>query len=284
MAGEPKPDEHIERIQAYYAHGVDARFGSAERAYENLGYWAENPGSFEEAGARLCAAVVERAGAGSEDDVLDVGCGCGASTLDLAAVWGCRSVVGIDVTEPMLATGRREATRRALDGRVRFQAMSATALAIPDASFTRVFAVDCACLFAPREAFLAEAFRVLQPGGVLAIGDTIAGPARVGAAQRALLRGLMRYWNIPAANYYGLAGYRDRIAAAGFVDVTAETVGDEVFPGAAACALSERFQREYRAAVGRVETWRNSLVFRLVARAHRQGLVDFAFLVARKPG
>jgi len=279
MTAEP---QHLERITAYYAKHVEARFQGVARAYDNFGYWADNPADFEEAGFRLLEAVANRAGIGPDDEVLDAGCGCGASSLDLAEEWGCRRVVGIDVTAAMLTIGRRRAVSRALDARVSFHTMSATALQLPDASFTRVIAIDCADMFDPREAFLAEAFRVLRPGGVLAIADVVAGTAPVGPIQRAMVRGLMRYFGIPRVNYYGVEGYRARLVAAGFREVSIESVGDAVIPGAVACALSERFRADFRAACGRVETAVNSLVFRVIGRAYRQRLGDYVFIVARK--
>jgi ubiquinone/menaquinone biosynthesis C-methylase UbiE len=46
--------------------------------------------------------------------VLDVGCGYGASSLDLASVWGCARVTGIDITPSMLSSATREAQRAGL--------------------------------------------------------------------------------------------------------------------------------------------------------------------------
>jgi len=271
-----------QRIEAYYAKHVEARFRGVARPYDNLGYWADHPASFEEAGFRLLEAIAQRAGVGPDDEVLDAGCGCGASSLDLAELWGCRRVVGIDVTEAMLAIGRRAAARRQLDARVAFRAMSATALDLPDASFSRAFAIDCADLFSPREAFFAEAFRVLRPGGVLALGDVVAGAAPTGPIQRALVRGIMRYFHVPVANYYGAEGYRARLLAAGFREVEIESVGDRVLPGAVAHSLSARYRAEYRAACGWYETAMNTLIFRMIGRAYRQRLGDYVFVIARK--
>src|SRR4051794_41291919 len=57
-------------------------------------------------GARALAALAPAPG----EAVLDVGCGCGASTLDLArAVGPGGRVLGVDVSEPMLAVARRRA-------------------------------------------------------------------------------------------------------------------------------------------------------------------------------
>lgn len=57
--------------------------------------------------------LLARAGAAVGEAVLDVGCGTGATTLPLAdAVGGHGAVVGIDISEPMLAVARRSVAER----------------------------------------------------------------------------------------------------------------------------------------------------------------------------
>lgn len=54
----------------------------------------------------LLAFAAPRAG----ERVVDIGCGCGAPTLEFArAVGACGRVVGIDISGPMLAEGERRA-------------------------------------------------------------------------------------------------------------------------------------------------------------------------------
>ncbi len=54
--------------------------------------------------------VVEVARAAAGESVIDIGCGCGATSLDMAnAVGHAGRVVGVDVSAPMLAVARRRA-------------------------------------------------------------------------------------------------------------------------------------------------------------------------------
>ena len=57
--------------------------------------------------------LLARAGASVGEAVLDVGCGTGATTLPLAdAVGGRGAILGIDISEPMLAVARRRVAER----------------------------------------------------------------------------------------------------------------------------------------------------------------------------
>jgi demethylmenaquinone methyltransferase/2-methoxy-6-polyprenyl-1,4-benzoquinol methylase len=112
---------------------------------------------------RLTAHALVRPG----DRVLDVGCGTG----DLAFAClraGASSVLGVDFARPMLTQARRKARAAGL-GPVAFAAADATRLPVADAS------VDVWCSgFVVRnipdlDAALAEAWRVLRPGGRLGI-------------------------------------------------------------------------------------------------------------------
>lgn len=99
-------------------------------------------------------------------EILDVGCGTGNLSLELARL-GVR-VTGIDVSEPMLAKARYKAEREGLP--VKFYRADARKLPFNDGTFDAVVSLT-ALEFVPdlREA-LEEAYRVLKPGGRLVVG------------------------------------------------------------------------------------------------------------------
>lgn len=101
--------------------------------------------------------------------VLDLCCGAGASAIPAARLVGPEGrVLGIDVAEPLLEMARARTAREGL-ANIGFLAGDATMTALPDGSFDAVICVF-GVFFAPDMAkFVAEMWRLVRPGGVLAI-------------------------------------------------------------------------------------------------------------------
>lgn len=113
-------------------------------------------------------------------DVLDVGCGTGFHLPGFAAT--ARSVTGVEPHPPLLPTAL---ARVAELPHVRVLAGAAEALPVPDRSVDVVHA-RTAYFFGPGcEPGLAEADRVLRPGGVLVVVDLDATRSPYGAWMRA---------------------------------------------------------------------------------------------------
>lgn len=108
----------------------------------------------------IATTIASELGAGGHR-VLDLGCGAGFLSNDLAAR-GHR-VTGLDSTAENLAVARaRDAT-----GTARYDLGDATALPYPDASFDVVCAMDLLEHVETPAQLVAEASRVLVPGGLL---------------------------------------------------------------------------------------------------------------------
>jgi SAM-dependent methyltransferase len=102
--------------------------------------------------------------------VLDVGCGPGTITVDLAARVPRGRVVGIDRAGDVLATARQEADRR--DQRnVRFAAGDVYRLAFESGAFDVVHAHQVLQHLSDPVGALAEMRRVCRPGGLVAARD-----------------------------------------------------------------------------------------------------------------
>jgi ubiquinone/menaquinone biosynthesis C-methylase UbiE len=97
--------------------------------------------------------------------VLDCGCGPGSITLGLAELAAPGQVFGVDIEPSQAALARTEAARRGIEN-VQFETADVCHLPFPAATFDAVFGHTILMQFSNPLPILAEAWRVLKPGGV----------------------------------------------------------------------------------------------------------------------
>ena len=102
--------------------------------------------------------------------LLDVGCGPGTITLDLAARVAPGPTIGVDRDAGVLAEAQSLLRSRDISG-VEFRTADAYALEFDDAAFDVVHAHQLLQHLSDPVAALREMRRVLRPGGVLAVRD-----------------------------------------------------------------------------------------------------------------
>jgi len=77
-------------------------------------------------------AALKAAAARPGERVVDIGCGCGDTSIELARSVGDRgTVLGVDVSRPMLDVARARAAQERLDGRLSFVDADASSAALP---------------------------------------------------------------------------------------------------------------------------------------------------------
>lgn len=103
--------------------------------------------------------------------VLDVGCGAGGIELLLVRDYGAAEVLGVDIEEPVLRRAGDLIERHGLSGRVHFRQVEPGPLPFADGSFDVVFSKDAVIHIPDKEAWCADMFRVLRPGGLLVASD-----------------------------------------------------------------------------------------------------------------
>lgn len=135
-----------------YAAAADHYLRSA------LGFWD-----------RWGAATVARCRLSPGHAVLDVCCGAGASALPAAhAVGPTGSVLGVDVAEPLLVLARQRAAAQGFRNAT-FRNCDATMTELESGSFDAVVCVFGVFFAADMAAFVREMWRLVRPGGTLAI-------------------------------------------------------------------------------------------------------------------
>lgn len=105
-------------------------------------------------------------------DLLDVGCGPGSITLDLAQHVAPGRVLGVDAAPAVLAQAAATARQRR-DHTTRFAVADIYRLGLPDASFDVVYAHQVLQHLGDPVAALREMTRVTRPGGLIAVRDAV---------------------------------------------------------------------------------------------------------------
>jgi SAM-dependent methyltransferase len=156
--------------------------------------------------------VVELAGIAPGHRVLDIGCGTGTQAI---AAWRRSqpggSVVGVDISETMLAAARRKARRAGFP--IAFHQADATRLPFEDERFDIVTFTTMMHMVpeSRRQLCLREASRVLRHGGRLLLIDYAGDP------------GGRRHWSARLGPHgrFDLHGLRTPLSAEGFEEIDA---------------------------------------------------------------
>jgi SAM-dependent methyltransferase len=156
--------------------------------------------------------------------LLDIGCGPGTITLDLARLVAPGPVVGLDASEDVVEQARTHAAEAGADvDNLRFEVGDLYGLRYDDASFDVIHAHQVLQHLTDPVAALVELRRVLRPGGVTAVREGDFGSFAWAPADAVLDRWMELYMAITTRNGHNALIGRDLLATAhqaGFSDVT----------------------------------------------------------------
>src|SRR5213594_2255735 len=151
------------------------------------------------------------------DVVLDLGSGGGIDVLLSARRVGpTGKAYGLDMTDEMLALAR-ENQRKAGVANVEFLKGEIESIPLPDASVDVIISNCVINLSGDKDRVLAEAFRVLKPGGRFAVSDVV---VRGEVPQE--IRRNVELWIGCVAGALEEREYRDKLATAGFESIGVE--------------------------------------------------------------
>lgn len=105
---------------------------------------------------------------GEVRDILDIATGTGDFAI-AALRCGADKVTGVDISEAMLAAGRKKIIRKGLEDKIKLLSGDAENLAFPEASFDAVISAFGVRNFENTRAGIEEMFRVLRPEGTIVV-------------------------------------------------------------------------------------------------------------------
>jgi len=226
--------------QSFPKSDFDAIYRGDAR-WMNLGYSESSNPFAEQTYPELCKNLAEQLAKTAElqqgDCVIDVGCGYGLQDIFFATQFPGIKIRATNISEDQIrqASELLENTDGAVRDAIEFSVADAVDTKLEDACADKVLSLESAFHYQTREKFFQEAFRLLKPGGTLALADIVGEsewiPPKVPDAvwESRILRRLRRLAyrfqvgknqdQVHPANCYSIDTYQEKLKAVGFVDI-----------------------------------------------------------------
>ncbi|HEX4999552.1 MAG TPA: methyltransferase domain-containing protein [Terriglobia bacterium] len=275
-------DTHESAVESFYSAGVE-NFGDFHGGYLNFGLWENGNTDYLKAAETLVLRIGEMLGIDGSSHVLDVAPGMGPQDVLLYRRFNGPRIEGLDATWKHVERARARARENGIDSRVSFHHGSATAIPFADGTFSHVMSIEGPEHFNTRDRFLKEAWRVLRPGGVMALADYTVPRENLGRFDRGLIGLTCRMWKVPAANIWTTDAYRTKLAEHGFMNIEVTEVGERVIPGYYLEQRRLEVRRELARIRGFVAGRLGQLIDHVLIWTYRRRLVEYVLVRAEKP-
>jgi tocopherol O-methyltransferase len=216
-----------EEIAGYYDthQATYSRFWSSTALH--YGLWYHGTRNLAEAIINTNRFVAEHLTIESCDKVLDAGCGIGGTSIYLAETTGAE-VHGITLSKVQLEIAKRRAAISPMADRLSFSLQDYTATTYPNGSFSKIFGIESICYADPKSDFVHEAFRLLRPGGRLAVIDTFLLRTALDPAEQKVYTKFITGWVVPYLE--GQDKFGKLLAEIGFRNVEFHDMGQNIEP------------------------------------------------------
>lgn len=134
---------------------------------------------------------------------VDLCCCLGAGMRFLLRFTQAANMTGVDATRAMLDLGRQRAVEEGLTEQMQFVEADVCATGLPAQSFDFVWGEDAWCYVENKPHLIAEAVRLLKPGGTVAFTDWLEGPVIMTEAEAERFLKFMKFPNILSLAEYG---------------------------------------------------------------------------------
>eukprot|EP00518_Triparma_eleuthera_P005893 CAMPEP_0182465898 /NCGR_PEP_ID=MMETSP1319-20130603/10939_1 /TAXON_ID=172717 /ORGANISM="Bolidomonas pacifica, Strain RCC208" /LENGTH=250 /DNA_ID=CAMNT_0024665787 /DNA_START=257 /DNA_END=1005 /DNA_ORIENTATION=- len=209
-------------LQKRVAEGMRSK-SKGNKRWTNLGLWQTDAADedYNAACESLARKLAEAAKLGEGDAVLASGCGRGDELTLYKDEFCVQSVLGVDPDPDAAATF----SPKRKDVELLCKTASEAAATCGHEKFTKVVALDNVYHYPSKESFFADAYHLLAGGGRLAVTDIL---SRTEKKAPLWIVMMLRFMGIPPPNLWSEDDYERGLAAAGFVNIKLERVGDRV--------------------------------------------------------
>ena len=194
-------------------------------------HWTEHAARYERASRANWQRLLDVVPIDLHDTILDVGCGTGRSTRDVARIAASGSALGVDLSSRMLGYAREAAEREGLTN-VEFRQADAQVFPFPVSAFDLMISNFGAMFFADPTGAFTNLRKALRDDGRVALlaWRELARNEWLTAIRGSLACG--RQLPVPPTGVPGPFGFADGdhvrrvLGAAGFVDISLDEVGE----------------------------------------------------------
>jgi SAM-dependent methyltransferase len=164
--------------------------------------------------------LAEKAEIADSGSGVDLCCCNGAGMRFLLRFANVAMMTGVDATQTVVDQGIERCKAEGLTDRINFVAADACETTLPDGQADFVWGEDAWCYVSDKPALVAEAARIVKPGGTIAFTDWVEGPTGLSDEEAARFLGFMKFPNIQ-----DIEGYRTLLSDNGCEVKLAEDTG-----------------------------------------------------------
>ena len=164
--------------------------------------------------------LAEKAGIGEGTRGVDLCCCNGAGMRFLLRFRSAAHMTGVDATEKVIRRARERCEAEGLAGRAELVLADVCDTPLPDGEADFVWGEDAWCYVVDKDRLIAEAARLVKPGGTIAFTDWIEGPGGLTDEQAERFGKFMKFPNVQ-----DLDGYSKLLADSGCEVLAAEDTG-----------------------------------------------------------